>query len=113
MANLDALFHLTTTTDDQILDFADVCAGPGGFSEYILWRKKHLARGFGFTLRGKDDWKLEKFHPEAPTTAFQTCYGEDDTGRFTIGESNHLQEISFVAKIFAISRKSLTCKLNR
>ena len=32
--------------------FADVCAGPGGFSEYVLWKKKWLAKGFGFTLKG-------------------------------------------------------------
>lgn len=34
--------------------FADVCAGPGGFSEYMLWRKAfYNAKGFGFTLAGK------------------------------------------------------------
>lgn len=33
--------------------FADVCAGPGGFSEYMLWRKGfYNAKGFGFTLKG-------------------------------------------------------------
>ena len=25
------------------LYFADVCAGPGGFSEYVLWKKKWQA----------------------------------------------------------------------
>lgn len=24
---------------DELLYFADVCAGPGGFSEYVLWRR--------------------------------------------------------------------------
>lgn len=32
--------------------FADICAGPGGFSEYVLWRRKWHAKGFGFTLKG-------------------------------------------------------------
>lgn len=36
----------------DVLYFADICAGPGGFSEYVLWRKKWHAKGFGFTLKG-------------------------------------------------------------
>lgn len=27
------------TRDDEMFYFADVCAGPGGFSEYMIWRK--------------------------------------------------------------------------
>jgi hypothetical protein len=30
-------------------------------SEYVLWRKKWHAKGFGFTLRGQQDFKLEDF----------------------------------------------------
>lgn len=37
----------------DVLYFADICAGPGGFSEYVLWRKEWHAKGFGFTLKGK------------------------------------------------------------
>lgn len=47
--------------DNQLLYFADVCAGPGGFSEYVLWRKKWRSKGFGFTLKGSHDFKLEDF----------------------------------------------------
>ena len=47
--------------DHPLLYFADVCAGPGGFSEYVLWRKKCKSKGFGFTLRGQNDFKLEDF----------------------------------------------------
>ena len=36
----------------ELLYFADICAGPGGFSEYVLWRRKWHAKGFGLTLRG-------------------------------------------------------------
>ena len=35
-----------------MLYFGDVAAGPGGFSEYLLWRRGASAKGFGFTLRG-------------------------------------------------------------
>lgn len=37
---------------NELLYFADICAGPGGFSEYVLWRKGWQAKGFGFTLKG-------------------------------------------------------------
>ena len=46
---------------NSLLYFADVCAGPGGFSEYVLWRKRWRAKGFGFTIKGKNDFKLEDF----------------------------------------------------
>lgn len=36
----------------DLLYFADICAGPGGFSEYMLWRKGWHCKGFGFTLKG-------------------------------------------------------------
>jgi hypothetical protein len=48
--------------EDSLLYFADVCAGPGGFSEYVLWRKRWRSKGFGFTLKGKSDFKLEDFY---------------------------------------------------
>ncbi len=38
----------------DVLYFADICAGPGGFSEYVLWRKQWEAKGFGLTLKGKN-----------------------------------------------------------
>ncbi|CAH8500750.1 unnamed protein product [Heterobilharzia americana] len=42
MANIDSIFGGMFTTAahrKDILYFADVCAGPGGFSEYTLWRR--------------------------------------------------------------------------
>jgi hypothetical protein len=90
------------------LYFADVCAGPGGFTEYVMWRKEGGGRrfqngifflffvcfllliffqagahGWGFTLAGKDDWKLEKFSHDAPTTNFKVDYGVDGKGTKT------------------------------
>ena len=60
---------------NQLLYFADVCAGPGGFSEYVLWRAKGWhARGFGFTLKNDNDFKLEDFFAGS-AESFETHYG--------------------------------------
>ena len=55
--------------------FADVCAGPGGFSEYVLWRRGWRAKGFGFTLKGDNDFKLHDFYAAHPEL-FETHYGK-------------------------------------
>ena len=61
---------------NELFYFADVCAGPGGFSEYVLWRKKKgEAKGFGFTLKGPCDFKLENFFA-APSEMFDPYYGK-------------------------------------
>lgn len=60
---------------DEPLLFADVCAGPGGFSEYVLWRKKGQCKGFGFTLKGDNDFRLSDFHAGTPET-FEPHYGK-------------------------------------
>lgn len=85
MANMDAVFDFMFTDPktregtsfvlpNELLYFADVCAGPGGFTEYVLWRKKWEAKGFGFTLKGSNDFKLEEFHV-APSECFEPHYG--------------------------------------
>lgn len=61
--------------DNELLYFADICAGPGGFSEYVLWRKKWESKGFGFTLKGSNDFKLEDFFAGPPET-FEPHYGK-------------------------------------
>lgn len=59
----------------ELFYFADVCAGPGGFTEYVLWkRNEYSAHGFGFTLRGKDDFKLDNFLASSPEY-FEPYYG--------------------------------------
>ena len=60
---------------NELLYFADVCAGPGGFSEYILWRKKGESKGFGMTLKGSNDFKLEDFYA-GPPEMFEPHYGK-------------------------------------
>ena len=86
IANIDAIcnFMFTNPISDngcslvapgEPLYFADVCSGPGGFSEYILWRKKWLSKGFGFTLKNTGhDFKLEDFYA-GPPESFEPHYG--------------------------------------
>ena len=60
----------------SVLYFGDVAAGPGGFSEYILWRRGGGAKGFGFTLNVPDnDFTLDKFHHRAAPELFHPYYG--------------------------------------
>lgn len=90
MANMDAVFDFMFTRPvdetgeslvgpEEVLYFADVCAAPGGFSEYVLWRRKTDsenfcdAKGFGFTLR-ENDFKLHDFFA-APAEFFEPHYG--------------------------------------
>lgn len=90
MANMDAMFDFMFTNpvdrngnplvgEDDLLYFADVCAGPGGFTEYVLWRKKWEAKGFGFTLKAENDFKLDDFFAGHPET-FHPFYGINNDG---------------------------------
>ncbi|XP_020717425.1 cap-specific mRNA (nucleoside-2'-O-)-methyltransferase 1 isoform X2 [Ceratitis capitata] len=90
MANIDSMCEYMFTNpkdkngttllqNNELLYFADICAGPGGFSEYILYRKSWEAKGFGFTLRGPNDFKLDKFFAGSPES-FHTYYGIRDDG---------------------------------
>ncbi|XP_063976496.1 cap-specific mRNA (nucleoside-2'-O-)-methyltransferase 1-like [Diachasmimorpha longicaudata] len=79
MANIDRACNFmftnpTTANPHEILYFADVCAGPGGFSEYVLWRRTWHAKGFGFTLRDSNDFQLHEFYAGPPET-FHPFYG--------------------------------------
>lgn len=82
MANIDKACDFMFTNrpnGNGLLYFADVCAGPGGFSEYILSRKQWHAKGFGFTLKKENDFQLDKFHA-GPYETLHPFYGEEDTG---------------------------------
>jgi len=41
----------------------------------VLWRKGWQAKGFGFTLKGDNDFKLEEFLAGTPET-FEPHYGK-------------------------------------
>ncbi len=88
-------------TPRDVLYFADICAGPGGFTEYVLWRRQcrqqestalslrgaaalgslnalngGATKGFGFTLKGDCDFKLDLFlAPGASAEFFEPHYG--------------------------------------
>ena len=84
MAEMDASFDFIFTSHkdydakdpSNLLYFADICAGPGGFSEYVLWKRKWHSKGFGFTLKAEwaNDFKLEDFKAGTPET-FDCHYG--------------------------------------
>ncbi|KAI3384060.1 hypothetical protein SNEBB_000274 [Seison nebaliae] len=85
--------------------FADFCAGPGGFSEYVLHRRSNsnsnhnwLTKGFGFTLKfpSYNDFRLEKFRA-ASTESFECFYGEDNSGNIFL-EKNRESFIKFVER---------------
>ncbi|KAK9954509.1 hypothetical protein ABG768_016565 [Culter alburnus] len=102
MANMDHVFDYMFTNpkdsqgkpqtrdkEGELLYFGDVCAGPGGFSEYVLWRRRWHAKGFGMTLKGANDFKLEDFYA-APSELFEAYYGEggiDGDGDITLPEN--------------------------
>ncbi|EFA84817.1 D111/G-patch domain-containing protein [Heterostelium album PN500] len=98
MANLDKIATLIEIKPNQDkFYFADVCAGPGGFTEYTLWRmvgkgipvenkeqrKRCKTKGWGFTLKGECDWKLDKFTDDSGLKIgdnFVVDYGPADDG---------------------------------
>ncbi|XP_018406289.1 PREDICTED: cap-specific mRNA (nucleoside-2'-O-)-methyltransferase 1 [Cyphomyrmex costatus] len=84
MANIDRACDFMFTDPknvdpNELLYFADVCAGPGGFSEYVLSRKKWHAKGFGFTLKKENDFKLDDFFA-GPCETFHPFYGPKENG---------------------------------
>jgi len=83
MANINRACNFMFTdqhlSPNELLYFADVCAGPGGFSEYILSRKKWHAKGFGFTLKNQNDFTLDEFFA-GPCETFHPFYGSKDNG---------------------------------
>ncbi|CAI4228549.1 unnamed protein product [Auanema sp. JU1783] len=94
--NKPVKFHdgKNTSRKKDVFYFADVCAGPGGFSEYVLWRKGfYNAKGFGFTLKGKDDFKLFKFSASS-AHFFEPYYGKTKNGDVTKPDNiDALQEV--------------------
>ncbi|KAL1516535.1 hypothetical protein ABEB36_000442 [Hypothenemus hampei] len=85
MANIDAAcdFMFTNVEDEDLhhppIYFADVCAGPGGFTEYILWRKSYKYKGFGLTLKDEHDFKISE-STCASVASFQALYGANEDG---------------------------------
>ncbi|KAI8988633.1 FtsJ-like methyltransferase-domain-containing protein [Mycotypha africana] len=111
LAALDATFGLTQKEDaTSTFTFADLCGGPGGFTEYLLWRIHswgETAHGYGITLQSTEhdevNWQLDKFKQLAPEGSFTIVEGMDGTGDLykeanirhfetMVTESNHCKE---------------------
>ncbi|KAI8048405.1 FtsJ-like methyltransferase-domain-containing protein [Syncephalis plumigaleata] len=93
LANIDAMFSLTATLpQNKTLTFVDLAGGPGGFSEYLLWRRHtwgEEAKGWAITLNAtsgagsEKDFDWRRFHTDALARQMLTIiYGPDasDTG---------------------------------
>ena len=76
----EAPFYPAPRPAPSLLAFADVAAGPGGFSEYLLWRRGASALGIGFTLRGTHDFTLSRFHYRSLPELLHAYYGPKDDG---------------------------------
>ncbi|KAL0211567.1 hypothetical protein RCL1_005193 [Eukaryota sp. TZLM3-RCL] len=108
MANIDFAFNLLKpyirghTSDRRYLFFADICAAPGGFSEYIVWRCGGRARGFGLSLRDeRDTWRVSDFNEVSKKrshheggAALQILYGRDECFKTPDGEVVHSYKCS-------------------
>lgn len=101
LAELDSLCQLlfSAARPGEQLCWVDVAAGPGGFSEYGMWRTRRdqeardkvrtqqtpltnvtCVRIIAVTLRGRDDFRTENFNIDTPIETFQAVYGPDGTG---------------------------------
>lgn len=78
-SNPEDIGGISLLDDNELLYFGDICAGPGGFSEYILWRKNWHAKGFGFTLKESCDFRLQDFLASNPES-FHPHYGKEGDG---------------------------------
>ena len=67
---------------NEPLYFCDVCAGPGGFSEYVLWRRRWRAKGFGMTLKNDNDFRLDDF-VAGSAEYFEPFYGTQSSSSFS------------------------------
>lgn len=87
IASLDAMFNWTlcqlpneNEKSDELLYFVDIFGGPGGCSEYVLWRNEGWnARGFGFSTKGDYEYMPEIFRVGFPET-LDPFYGRNDCG---------------------------------
>lgn len=96
MASIDKIASIATVFEgiekpkNETLYFADICSGPGGFSEYLFWRYKDKCKGWGFTIKGDCDFRIDKFNSDAlhySKKNFFINYGKDKTGNIYNSEN--------------------------
>lgn len=86
MAAIDFIFDYLFSGAERsklLLYFGDLAAAPGGFSEYLIWRRNQsggsTAKGFGITLRSDLPFQLDNFNSDAPSELFHPSYGSAET----------------------------------
>lgn len=83
LANIDAVYNVTKDIftwnkkiSNENFTFADIAAGPGGFTQYLQYRYPNSI-GYGITLKDKNlDWSTNFLNMKR----FKTYYGPDNTG---------------------------------
>jgi cap1 methyltransferase len=92
LANINASlgFVLTWAADEGSFHFVDLCAAPGGFSEYLFhhcgkcYPTTASIRGFGMSLMGTNEhgrgteWKVDNY--DSQNMQYRICTGADGTG---------------------------------
>lgn len=97
LANIDYILNIMEDNNN----FADLCGGPGGFSEYLLYKYPHTS-GLGMTLKSENpdlDWKVSNFRPEIQKNRLVITYGQNyisgpDDNVMNIGDGNILKLIN-------------------
>ena len=86
IANIDALFNVSdipneykTLQHDGKFYFCDIAAGPGGFSQYVLWRRPE-SFGYGITLKMEGLEQQLNWNTRRLGNRFKYTYGMDGTG---------------------------------
>jgi len=100
LAEIDRVFGLTREYYNRSMNFADACSAPGGWTDYMLWRRaseeNFETRGICMTLEpnsSKDafEWMPQRMNRMAKMLYsrknFRQCLGADGTGNITVPEN--------------------------
>jgi cap1 methyltransferase len=96
LANIDAMYNLTLhyggllkMVVDGSFTFCDVAAGPGGFTQYLQFRRPD-AMGYGITLKNELDWDRSKID----VTRMNFIYGDDNTGNIYTNWESFVRQVT-------------------
>lgn len=100
LANIDALYNLTQVEKDPLIPtyrgpftFGDIAAGPGGFTQYLLWRRPE-AQGIGMTLKpSAKESHLDWDRRHLDLKRFKITYGADGTGNLYTNWTSFVNEV--------------------